>query len=231
MLLDANAMDMKHDKLSRIMNYLRSVFPRYRIKDARILHWDEHEDCFFTEKLEDKTVPVEVSSFIHTETILKKGLDYYLNLKSQGLSMLWWGIESGCTDLMRAVRKFSDSDNKNGNYMQRIQEAGQILNAAGIFYIVMIIVGLGGERFFESHLEQTCLLLNKLQPPGIAFSDIIIDWNSPYARQIEMGEFDILSTRRIKIQRELFESVEIETFHFDYNLEDLSEFDIMEARN
>jgi hypothetical protein len=96
MLLDANAVDMEHSKLVRIIRYLRDNFPRYRKKEVKILHWDEHEKCFYTEQMKDKKTPVEVSSFVHTETILKKGVDFYRDLKKEGLTMLWWGVESGC---------------------------------------------------------------------------------------------------------------------------------------
>jgi len=224
MLLDADAVDMEKSKLVRTIRYLRKKFPKYKRKAAKILYWDDTEDCFFTEKLNDITSPVEVSAFIHTETIVKMGLDLFYDLKREGLTMLWWGVESGCEDLLRAVNKINYSAGKNNKYQQDVLKAGQILNSAGIFYVTMIIIGLGGERYFDTHVNQTRALLEEIQPPGIVLSNLVVDWTSQYARQIEMGEFDVLSPQRMQVQREFIESIAQNSFQFDYDLNCITSF-------
>ncbi len=216
MLLDADALDTPQQKLEQILGLVRAHFPRYRATNPELTAYDDFSGHFYFKGPGLEWRPVEVSSFCHTESVLSKGLEGLRRLQCLGLGLLWWGLESGCTPLLRRMGKANGWP--RGEERARLLEAGEILHRAGIYFVAIVLVGLGGERFYEAHVEETTSLLRELNPPGVAFSDLVVVPGTPYAQLVERGILDVLSPERMAAQRRAFEQIAITAPQYDYEV-------------
>ncbi|MBN2880560.1 hypothetical protein JXM83_00765 [Candidatus Woesearchaeota archaeon] len=92
------------------------------------------------------------------------------------LGLLYWGIESGSDEVLQYVNKgYNQSD---------LFIAAHNLRSSGIRSSVMIIPGLGGKKYFDSHVLETARVLNKLEPEFITFIGLENFANCAYSKRI-----------------------------------------------
>ncbi len=145
------------------------------IKSAKILYGENIERIFlldgnaFVMKPKDlieiaefsyKTHPnlKRISAYAHAKDITKKtDLDLKLIAKA-GINMLYIGIETGDNNLLKLIKKRTDS--------VEIITAIQKLHKAGITVSGTIILGLAGNNpeLSKSHAIKTAVLINQLNP-------------------------------------------------------------------
>ena len=79
------------------------------------------------------------------------------------------------------------------------------LKQAGIAVSVIVLVGLGGDRFAAGHVADTVALLNRL-PLGsgdiVYFSTLSERTNAPYAAQIRAAGIRPLNDAELRTQRQ-----------------------------
>lgn len=97
-----------------------------------------------------------ISSYCLPRNLRKKSLDEIKALAAAGLSMVYVGAESGDDEVLAKVRKGETHDST--------REALDKLGEAGITRSVMILNGLGGQRYSAQHADQSARLLNATQP-------------------------------------------------------------------
>lgn len=93
-----------------------------------------------------------------------------------GLSLVYWGIESGADSVLDYVGK--------GCTRKDHVKAGELLSEAGIRTSVTIIPGLGGTKYAQDHLTGTVEVLNRLRPNFITLTAIDVSPTSVYARRM-----------------------------------------------
>ncbi|MBC7188532.1 MAG: radical SAM protein [Calditrichaeota bacterium] len=216
MLLDADALCTEQAKLEQVLRLVRAHFPGRRVSSAQVTAYDESSECLYFRRVESRVEPVEVSAFCHTESVLAKGVDGLRRLRELGLGLLWWGVETGSARLLRLMGKTKGG--VPGTERERILAAGEMLRGAGIHFVAIILMGLGGERFFEEHLQETLSLLRQLDPPGVSFSDLVVAPGTGYAKLVEAGLLDVLPAERMAEQRRVFEQSDLAAVQYDYEL-------------
>lgn len=87
-----------------------------------------------------------------------------------GLGMIYWGVESGSSEVLDYVRK--------GCTKKDIIWAAKY--AKSLQTSVMIIPGLGGEKFYDDHVKETSQVLSKIKPRFLTFMGIRQTVNSDY---------------------------------------------------
>ncbi len=97
-----------------------------------------------------------VSAYALPANIRAKTLDELIQLRENGLSLLYIGVESGHDPLLRAVNK-SETAESAAEGILKAHEAGMQTS-------VMIINGLGGRSFSAQHAEDSARLMNRVQP-------------------------------------------------------------------
>jgi len=199
MLLDADGLDVKHKLLLRTLEYAQKRFPKHQERRGTISEYDETYEQFYDTITKVCYRPIEFSSFTYTETIIAKG-------------------ESASPDLLRLVRKVRNGSTDSRSETKKLFQAAEILEQSSIFYIPIILVGLGGETFFDEHVTKTTKFLEEIQPPGYSLSELVIPVGSVYCRFIQQGRLDLLSSERMREQRAIFENLNIETPQFDYGV-------------
>jgi len=98
----------------------------------------------------------------------------------RGLELVYWGLESGNTDVLKLVGK--------GYTAEEAREAFKILNRSSIRSSIMVMPGLGGVAYSEPHIADTVAVLNEGRPEFITFIGLMVAPNTPYARWMEKEE-------------------------------------------
>lgn len=149
-----------------------------------------------------------VSSYCLPRNVAKKSVAELRELADAGLKLVYVGAESGCDAVLAAVNK--------GESFASTVSALDKLQAAGITRSVMILNGLGGSAFSQSHVQDSARLVNTVQPEFLAtlvvsfpqgearFRSAFADWQplSPAELLMELREF--LSA--LHLQRTVFRS-------------------------
>lgn len=114
-------------------------------------------------------------------SILLKSPAELVQLREQGLGIVYHGAESGDDEVLRRI-------NKGSNAADAVTSA-QRLRDAGIRHSVMVMLGIGGRARSVSHAEQTAALLTAMDPPFVGALTTTIVPGTPLAAQRQAGEF------------------------------------------
>lgn len=98
-----------------------------------------------------------VSAYATPASILHKSQQELEALCQRGLNQIYLGIESGSSDLLKRIRK--------GATQRSMGEALDKARNAGIKVSATVILGLGGRRYWQQHIDETAELINQ-HPPG-----------------------------------------------------------------
>ena len=134
-LADGDALVRKANELYTILDTIRELFP----------------EC---ERVTSYASPASIR--IRTEEELR-------TLRDKGLTMVYMGLESGCDDVLKRMRK--------GHMSAEIVEMGRKVRRCGMALSVTAITGLGGPELLERHAIETAEYLVMRQPfpgPGLA---------------------------------------------------------------
>ena len=152
-LADGDAMVLAAPRLIRILNTLYKVFPHLQ----------------------------RVSSYAAPKDILAKTPEEMLALREAGLKLLYYGMESGDSETLLAIKKGVDGE-------QSIR-AGQMVRAAGIKLSIMVILGIAGVEGSERHALATAKAINAIQPTMLSALCLMLYRGSELKDQFERGEF------------------------------------------
>ena len=114
-LADGDALVRKANELYTILDTIRELFP----------------EC---ERVTSYASPASIR--IRTEEELR-------TLRDKGLTMVYMGLESGCDDVLKRMRK--------GHMSAEIVEMGRKVRRCGMALSVTAITGLGGPELLERH--------------------------------------------------------------------------------
>lgn len=129
------------------------------------------------ERLYDKLTDLErVTLYGSPQNLLKKSVDDLSRLRKAGLTMVYYGIESGDDDILMRIRK--------GAAAEEIVSAGLRAQEAGIDLSATVILGLGGPGFSKRHAQATAEVLNKIAPRYAAALTLMLEPRKPSYREV-----------------------------------------------
>ena len=138
-----------------------------------------------------------VYAFLDAFTGIRKSVEDYRALAEHGLKRVYIGLESGHDPLLEFVRK-------PGRAQDAI-ETVKTIKAAGINVGLIVMIGLGGERFAAGHATDTITVLNHM-PLGtgdlIYFSDLVEEPGTSYPILAEQHGIHPLTAAERAGQRE-----------------------------
>ena len=126
-LADGDALELPTSILINILKYLKKSFPKLR----------------------------RVSSYASPLNLDEKSIEDLVLLKENGLSLIYFGIETGDSNLLKYVVK--------GTSPIKIIEGLNKASSANIKISATVILGLAGKNGWEQHIEQTAALVNQTQ--------------------------------------------------------------------
>lgn len=142
-----------------------------------------------------------VYAFLDGFTGVRKSVADYRELGSRGLRRVYIGLESGHDPLLAFVRKPSTR--------QQAVETVRAIKAAGVNVGVMVMVGLGGDRFANAHVAETAAAVNEMGLGAgdlLYFSELVDLPGSPYLSSATEAGIRQLSGAERAAQRRAIES-------------------------
>ena len=126
-LADGDALAAPTDHLLVILENLHTAFPRLE----------------------------RVSSYALPANLLKKSVDELAQLREAGLTLLYYGIETGSADLLKRITKGATPE----AMITGLTKAKQ----AGLKISATVILGLGGQTHWQEHIDATADLANQVE--------------------------------------------------------------------
>lgn len=156
-LADGDALVLPADRLLKILHTLKKYFPNLE----------------------------RVSSYAAPRDILGKTPEELKALREAGLTLLYYGMESGDTETLRDIRK--------GVTGPQSIEVGKKVRAAGMQLSVMVILGIAGVPGSERHALATAKAISEIRPDFLSALCLMLYRGSELKEQFERGEFTPLS--------------------------------------
>jgi len=117
-------------------------------------------------------------------------------LADKGLKLLYVGIESGDDELLQVINK--------GENFKSTSQALQKARQAGIKLSVMILNGLGGQKFSEQHAINSAKLVNEIQPEFLSTLVLSYPYGEEHFKQKFDDEFIPLNTIELIAEMKVF---------------------------
>ncbi|MCP4451407.1 MAG: B12-binding domain-containing radical SAM protein [Planctomycetes bacterium] len=112
-----------------------------------------------------------VTTYGSPQNFLHKSVKDLRQLREAGLTMVYYGIESGDDDILRRIHKGATSHHIIAGGL-RSREAGMDLSAT-------VILGLGGPTLSAQHAETTAHVLNAIAPRYASALTLMLEPRSP----------------------------------------------------
>ncbi len=128
---------------------------------------------------------VRVSCYASPRSLEIQSEEALRRLRSKGLAMVYLGLESGCDEVLRRMRK--------GCSAAGIVEAGKKARRCGLALSVTAIAGLGGPALSERHARETASALNAMNPEYIGMLTLMVPQGTALYQWVQEGSFTLLT--------------------------------------
>lgn len=147
-----------------------------------------------------------IYAFISAPDALRKAPADFAALKALNLRRLYVGLESGHDPLRRFLRKQGAAVD--------VVTAVESVKAGGLSVGLIVMVGVGGERFREAHLRDTVALVERL-PLGagdiVYLSPFVSDGTTPYDADVATAGIIPLDEESIRSEEQRFKAALLPT--------------------
>ena len=117
-------------------------------------------------------------------------------LRSQGLTMVYMGLESGCDEVLYRMNK--------GHTAAAIVAAGQKARRCGLALSVTAISGLGSRELMREHAIGTAEAFSAMKPEYIGLLTLMVEPGTPLEKWVREGSFYVLKPVEVMQEMELF---------------------------
>ena len=181
-LADGDALVIRSSQLLEILALLRSSFPRLE----------------------------RVTSYANPLNLIVKSEEELARIRSAGLTLLYYGVESGDPEVLRQMKKKGDPESMAAGVAKA--------HAAGFEVSVTVLLGLGGREGSERHADRTAALLNRLQPEYVGALTLMLGPLEPvFAKSMGPG-FEFLGKEEVLVElRRLVSGLELRNTVFRTN--------------
>jgi radical SAM superfamily enzyme YgiQ (UPF0313 family) len=108
-----------------------------------------------------------VSSYALPANLLKKSVDELTQLREADLTLLYYGIETGSADLLKRITKGATPE----TMITGLTKAKQ----AGLKISATVILGLGGQAYWQEHIDATAKLVNQVELDYLSTLQLMLD--------------------------------------------------------
>jgi radical SAM superfamily enzyme YgiQ (UPF0313 family) len=122
-----------------------------------------------------------VGAYGNTKGIKMKSLEQLIELKENGLGILYLGVETGDEELRRKINK--------GSTAQTCIEMGRKVKDAGIKLSVTVLLGIAGREGSLAHARATGELLSAMDPNYVGALTVMLIPGTPLYEEHRKGEF------------------------------------------
>ncbi|OPY57342.1 MAG: coproporphyrinogen III oxidase [Pelotomaculum sp. PtaU1.Bin035] len=126
-----------------------------------------------------------VGIYARANDILDKEPEDLKKLHEAGISLVYYGLESGSDRILKMVHK--------GATVAQIIEGGRKAMDAGLPLSVTVIIGAGGPELSEEHATATAAAASAINPAYLSALTMLIPEGSFMDRKLKRGEFKLLT--------------------------------------
>lgn len=167
-LADGDPLVLSNKRLIPILQKINATFPRIR----------------------------RISTYASPSNLLKKTEEELIELRENGLSLLYVGIESGDNTVLEAIQK--------GETIETTIDGLNKSKKAGMESSVMIINGVGGKEFSKQHAIHSAEVLNATQPKFASTLVLTAHKGLNHYKNRFLGNFEELTTLELFQELQLF---------------------------
>jgi len=168
-LADGDALNLPTDTLVKILEYAYEKFPKLR----------------------------RVSIYASAFNLHDKSLEELTLLRQKGLSLVYYGIESGSYEVLKKIQK-PISSKKMIDSLNKAKEAGMKTS-------VTVILGVGGKEYSDLHIEETAKLINSVEVNYLSTLQLMLQEHTYEKFKKNFGgEFEILNDKEILKEQKKF---------------------------
>ena len=155
--------------------------PRVFLADGNALMMAQEDLVRILEYLKRKLKGLErVGVYANAKDILQKSVAELQELRAVGLGILYLGLESGNSEVLRRIKK-------TGTVEQMIRAAKRV-KGAGILLSVTVILGIGGVGGSQAHAVDTGKVLTQMDPDYVGALSLIVVPGTPMEKDLETGK-------------------------------------------
>lgn len=168
-LADGDALALETNHLVKILEYAYSKFPKLR------------------------RVSVYASAF----NLHDKSLEELTLLKEKGLTLIYYGIESGSFEVLKRIQK-PISNKKMCEGLNKAYDAGMKTS-------VTVILGVAGKKYSNLHIEETAKILNQIKITYLSTLQLMLESHTKkrFIKNFD-GEFELLSVKEMLEEQKYF---------------------------
>ena len=186
-LADANALVIPQARLLPLFEVINECFPiaPTRLNRLDLSRWKKQHPDGMT----------GVYSFLDAFTGKKKAAEDFAQLADLGLRRVYIGMESGHLPLLAFLHKPSMPDD--------VRETVRAVKAAGVNVGMIVMLGIGGDRYADGHVRDSLALLNDLPLDAgdmVYFSEFVDEPGSAYAEAAQAEGIQPLTGEAIRQQ-------------------------------
>ena len=132
-----------------------------------------------------KTFPEvqRVTTYTRSRTVIRKSIDDLRRIRKASLDRIHIGLESGSDEVLKLMKKGVTS-------AQHI-EAGRNALEAGMELSEYVMPGLGGQKLWRVHAEETARVLNQINPHFIRLRSLRVPKRVPLYERLQDGSFSM----------------------------------------
>jgi radical SAM superfamily enzyme YgiQ (UPF0313 family) len=138
-----------------------------------------------------------VGAYANAKSIKRKTLDELVQLKENGLGILYLGVETGDHETLRKICK--------GTSAEDLIEMGRKVREAGIKLSVTVLLGIAGREHSLEHAKATGQLLSAMDPNYVGALTVMLIPGTPLYEDFRKGKFELPDQR--ELLRELREMI------------------------
>jgi len=128
-----------------------------------------------------------VGSYANAKSIKMKSPEELIQLKKNGLGILYLGVETGDAELLKEIRKGTSAEN--------LINMGRKVRDAGIKLSVTVLLGIAGRQRSLEHARATGELLSAMDPNYVGALTVMLIPGTPLYDDFESGKFELPDER------------------------------------
>ena len=133
-----------------------------------------------------------VGAYANTKSIRMKSPQELIELRENGLGMLYLGVETGDDEIRKKINK--------GSSAEQCLEMGKRVKNAGIQLTVTVLLGIGGKEKSLDHARATGELLSAMDPDYASALTVILIPGTPLWEEYERGDFQMPDERGLLME-------------------------------
>jgi len=133
-----------------------------------------------------------VGAYANAKSIRMKSLEELIELKENGLGILYLGVESGDEETLKEVHK--------GTSAQNLINMGKKVRDAGMKLSVTVLLGIAGRQRSMEHARTTGELLSAMGPNYVGALTVMLIPGTPLYEDFGTGEFELPNEKEVLME-------------------------------